>query len=88
MNIMAIDLSVKKFFTHLSSLHPDKANFQADHPSQHAQRQLIYASVTWGKKTGGSGCSHLDCGNCDVVARMSRVMTDSLMLFCHNLCHP
>lgn len=52
MNIMAIDLSVKKFSTHLSSLHPDKANFQADHPSQRAQRRLIYESVTWGIKTG------------------------------------
>lgn len=50
MNIMTIDLLVKTFYTHLSSLHPDKANFQAGHPSQHAQR--IYASVTWGKKTG------------------------------------
>lgn len=36
MNIMAIDLSVNIFSTHLSSLHRDKANVQADHPSQRA----------------------------------------------------
>lgn len=52
MNIMAIDLSLKKFYTHLSSLHRDKANFQAEHPSQRAKRWLIYSSVTRGKKTG------------------------------------
>lgn len=52
MNIMAIDLSVRKFSTHLSSLHPDKANFRADHPSQRARRRLIYAAVVWVKKTG------------------------------------
>lgn len=71
------------------TVHPDKANSQADHPSQRLQGRLIYVSlVTWGKKIGVG----LDAHARIVVIAMwllgCRVMTDSLMLFCHNLCHP
>lgn len=88
MKITPLDLSIKKFSSHLSSLHPQRAHFHPDYPSQRAKTANLFTGNVKEEGSGGSGCSLLDCGNCDVVARTLSGMNVSLMLFCHNLCHP
>lgn len=91
MKVPSIDLSVKKFCSHLPPVHPVS--------SRAKQTELIHNPPNppmWPKKanlcTGdmvceewecgsGAGCSLVDCGNCDSVARMLRVMNVLLMLF-------
>lgn len=91
MKVTSIDLSAKKFCSHLPSVHPVSSRAQQTElilnpPTPHCdKRRLIYALATWCARNksvaAGLDAHSWNGGNCDLVARMLRVMNVLLMQF-------